>query len=67
MNPMKSKRAMLWGAAVFLVLAGVMASSILLPQRAATPEGPDVRVPGMQNAPEPGQRQLELEVPAEGR
>jgi len=64
---MKSKRAIWWGLALFLVLAGTMGASLILPGQTKSKAGsaPDIRVPAMRNVPDSSERPLELEAAPE--
>lgn len=63
-NTFKSKRAILWLAAIAVLVLGFLVAAVVLPARAPTPgaDGPDVHVPKMQNVPEQGAPPLKLDV-----
>lgn len=68
-NPFKSKRATLWLAGIAVLVLGFLFALVLLPMSSATPgaDGPDVRVPNMENVPSEHAPRMKLDVekPAE--
>jgi hypothetical protein len=63
-NAFKSKRAILWLAAIAVLVLGFLVAAVVLPARAPTPGagGPDIHVPKMQNVPPEGAPHLKLDV-----
>jgi hypothetical protein len=65
-NEFKSKKAFLWLAAVAVLMVSLIGGLMLLPAASPTKgtDGPDVRVPAMQNVPPEGAPKMRLETEA---
>jgi hypothetical protein len=63
-NPFRSKRATLWLAGITVLVLGFLVAFVVLPMTSPTPgaDGPDVRVPRMENVPSEGAPKLKLDV-----
>jgi hypothetical protein len=63
-KPFKSKRATLWLAGISLLVLGFLVAFVVLPLTSLTPgaDGPDVRVPSMENVPSEHAPRMKLDV-----
>jgi hypothetical protein len=66
-NGFNSKRSLLWLGGVAVLVLGFIVAAVILPATAPTPgtEGPDVRVPRMENVPSADAPKMKLEVDKE--
>ena len=63
-TPFKSKRATLWLAGIAVLVLGFLFALVALPMFSSTPgtDGPDVRVPKMDNVPSEHAPRMKLDV-----
>jgi hypothetical protein len=64
MNPLKSKKAIWWSVGLSVLLVGVFAYAVLVPNMVKPfgSDAPDIRVPNMRNVPEqPGALDLDVQ------
>ena len=67
MKPFRDKKRILWLGGIALLTLGLLAAAVILPATGPTPgtEGPDVRVPRMQNVPDERSPRMKLELEGE--